>query len=126
MLRVADGRPQMVMYVTCAGTTTLWLVLASARTTHLVKAAGNGLPGLVGARLPSAPRAHLLDPAAVMNRTEGVLGLYRGFNASVMMFVPSSAIWWGSYGGCAATSPNLYARPRKGSSVKATNRITKD
>lgn len=34
-------------------------------------------------------------------RTEGVLGLYRGFNASVMMFVPSSAIWWGSYGGCA-------------------------
>ena len=37
-----------------------------------------------------------------------MLGLYRGFNASVMMFVPSSAIWWGSYGGC-APAPALAA-----------------
>ena len=31
-------------------------------------------------------------------RTEGLVGLYRGFGASVATFVPSSAIWWGSYG----------------------------
>ncbi|PRW59482.1 solute carrier family 25 member 44 [Chlorella sorokiniana] len=29
---------------------------------------------------------------------EGVRGLYRGFGASLAMFVPNSAIWWGSYG----------------------------
>ena len=47
-------------------------------------------------------------PAGFDCRAEGVLGLYRGFNASVMMFVPSSAIWWGSYGGC-APAPALAA-----------------
>lgn len=31
-------------------------------------------------------------------RNEGVLGLYRGFSISLMTFVPSSALWWGSYG----------------------------
>lgn len=31
-------------------------------------------------------------------RAEGVLGLYRGFGASIVTFVPSSALWWGSYG----------------------------
>ncbi|KAL4431627.1 hypothetical protein ABPG77_001469 [Micractinium sp. CCAP 211/92] len=31
-------------------------------------------------------------------RTEGVRGLYRGFGASLAMFVPNSAIWWGAYG----------------------------
>lgn len=30
--------------------------------------------------------------------TEGVLGLYRGFGMSIATFVPSSGIWWGSYG----------------------------
>ena len=30
---------------------------------------------------------------------DGVRGLYRGFGASVATFVPSSAIWWASYGG---------------------------
>ncbi len=49
--------------------------------------------------------------AGLARRTEGVLGLYRGFNASVMMFVPSSAIWWGSYGGCAPSwLPRMLAR----------------
>ena len=28
-----------------------------------------------------------------------MVGLYRGFTASVATFVPSSAIWWGAYGG---------------------------
>lgn len=31
-------------------------------------------------------------------RSEGVMGLYRGFGASIVTFVPSSALWWGSYG----------------------------
>ena len=39
-------------------------------------------------------------------RTEGVLGLYRGFSISLMTFVPSSAIWWGSYG---AFSNTIYS-----------------
>ena len=30
--------------------------------------------------------------------TEGVRGLYRGFGASIATFVPSSALWWASYG----------------------------
>lgn len=29
---------------------------------------------------------------------EGVGGLYRGFGASIATFVPSSALWWASYG----------------------------
>jgi Mitochondrial carrier protein len=28
-----------------------------------------------------------------------VLGLYRGFGLSIVTFVPSSALWWGAYGG---------------------------
>ena len=39
-------------------------------------------------------------------RREGVLGLYRGFSISLMTFVPSSAIWWGSYG---AFSNTIYS-----------------
>eukprot|EP00798_Chlamydomonas_sp_ICE-L_P011582 gene11582-34282_t len=31
-------------------------------------------------------------------KEEGFRGLYRGFGASVATFVPSSALWWGSYG----------------------------
>ncbi|KAG1666351.1 hypothetical protein FOA52_007889 [Chlamydomonas sp. UWO 241] len=31
-------------------------------------------------------------------RDEGVVGLYRGLGASIVTFVPSSAVWWGSYG----------------------------
>ena len=32
-------------------------------------------------------------------RAEGLLGLYRGFGLSIVTFVPSSALWWGAYGG---------------------------
>ena len=31
-------------------------------------------------------------------REEGIIGFYRGFGASMATFVPSSAVWWGSYG----------------------------
>lgn len=41
---------------------------------------------------------------------EGVLGLYRGFGASVATFVPSNAIWWASYGGWQAFLWEQYDR----------------
>ena len=47
-------------------------------------------------------RLSVLQP----DRTEGVLGLYRGFNASVVTFVPSSAIW------CGCSWRHLSAHPR--------------
>lgn len=28
-----------------------------------------------------------------------MVGLYRGFGLSIVTFVPSSALWWGAYGG---------------------------
>lgn len=44
------------------------------------------------------PRVNGLQLARQIVSEEGVLGLYRGFGASVVTFVPSSAIWWASYG----------------------------
>ena len=41
---------------------------------------------------------------------EGFRGLYRGFGASVATFVPSSAIWWASYGGWQAFLWEQYDR----------------
>lgn len=58
-----------------------WSMLAKARQSSVIPAVDMG--GLAVAR-------------AVI-REEGLLGLYRGFGASLMTFVPSSAIWWGSY-----------------------------
>lgn len=47
-----------------------------------------------------APAASMsgLQMARHIVRCEGVLGLYRGFGASIVTFVPSSALWWGGYG----------------------------
>lgn len=47
-----------------------------------------------------APAASMsgLQMARHIVRSEGVLGLYRGFGASIVTFVPSSALWWGGYG----------------------------
>lgn len=39
-----------------------------------------------------------LDVARKVLRSEGIRGLYRGFGLSVMTYVPSSAVWWASYG----------------------------
>lgn len=39
-----------------------------------------------------------LQMAKQIVRSDGLSGLYRGVGASIMMFVPSSAIWWSSYG----------------------------
>jgi hypothetical protein len=37
-------------------------------------------------------------------KTQGVRGLYRGYTASMMVYVPSSGIWWGTY--ASGTSPS--------------------
>ena len=61
---------------------------------------GGGAPAVKG--VPQAaphPRVNGLDLARQIIRREGFFGLYRGFGASVATFVPSSAIWWASYGG---------------------------
>jgi solute carrier family 25 protein 44 len=50
-------------------------------------------------RPPPPPARSGLAMARSIIAAEGVAGLYRGFGASVMTFVPSSAIWWAAYGG---------------------------
>eukprot|EP01026_Neomeris_dumetosa_P049462 TRINITY_DN43110_c1_g1_i2.p1 TRINITY_DN43110_c1_g1~~TRINITY_DN43110_c1_g1_i2.p1 ORF type:complete len:262 (-),score=33.19 TRINITY_DN43110_c1_g1_i2:72-857(-) len=40
-----------------------------------------------------------VDMARQIVRKEGLGGLYRGFSMSIMTYIPSSAIWWSSYGG---------------------------
>lgn len=37
--------------------------------------------------------------ARTVVQQDGVRGLYRGFGTSIATYVPSSAMWWGSYGG---------------------------
>ncbi|KAL4458943.1 hypothetical protein ABPG75_013808 [Micractinium tetrahymenae] len=71
---------------------------------------GGGPPGGAEAlRDPNARALAAADAAARRHtsglalarqivRAEGVRGLYRGFGASLAMFVPNSAIWWGAYG----------------------------
>jgi len=39
-----------------------------------------------------------LDVARKVLRSDGIRGLYKGFGLSVMTYVPSSAVWWASYG----------------------------
>lgn len=39
-----------------------------------------------------------LDVLREILRSEGVKGLYRGYGTSVVLYVPQSALWWGSYG----------------------------
>lgn len=64
-----------------------------------------GGPGGAAARDPNARALAAADAAAARHtsglalarrivRSEGVGGLYRGFGASLAMFVPNSAIWW--------------------------------
>ena len=47
----------------------------------------------------AAPRAQTgVQLARQIVAQEGFRGLYRGFGASVAVYMPSSAIWWSSYG----------------------------
>ena len=47
---------------------------------------------MIGSRVPA------LHMARSIVQQHGVSGLYRGLGASIMTFVPSSAIWWSAYG----------------------------
>ncbi|GMH37613.1 hypothetical protein BSKO_05486 [Bryopsis sp. KO-2023] len=46
----------------------------------------------------SGKRMNGISMARLIIREEGIRGLWRGFSASLMTFVPNSALWWGSYG----------------------------
>ena len=55
-----------------------------------------------GANKLPAPTRNAHDIAKFLYRTEGIRGLYRGYFASLFTYVPSSAIWWASYGVCSS------------------------
>lgn len=61
-------------------------------------AGSSGRAGAMAAASQLPPGMSGLAMARHIVRAEGVLGLYRGFGASIVTFVPSSALWWGSYG----------------------------
>ena len=73
-------------------------------TAFLCCAAGGRTAGSAGRAGAMSAAPHLppgmsgLAMARHIVHAEGVLGLYRGFGASIVTFVPSSALWWGSYG----------------------------
>jgi solute carrier family 25 protein 44 len=58
--------------------------------------AGVVIAGVVIARKLTHVRT-LPDAFCDILKTEGVRGLYRGYTASMMVYVPSSGIWWGTY-----------------------------
>ncbi|XP_065187015.1 mitochondrial substrate carrier family protein J-like [Sycon ciliatum] len=60
----------------------------SARASGAGAGAKSGTAGVQSAR----------QIAMNLYQTEGVRGLYRGYFASLLTYVPSSGIWWGSYG----------------------------
>ncbi|XP_031395052.1 solute carrier family 25 member 44 [Punica granatum] len=39
-----------------------------------------------------------LDVVRKVLKSDGIIGLYRGFGLSVVTYAPSSAVWWASYG----------------------------
>ena len=39
-----------------------------------------------------------LDVVQKVVKADGIRGLYRGFGLSVLVYSPSSAVWWASYG----------------------------
>lgn len=61
--------------------------------------AGGAMGAAAAAAATSGPRRmNGLELTRQIIAQEGLRGMYRGFGASVVTFVPSSAIWWASYG----------------------------
>lgn len=74
---------------------------AASRTS--AAASTTGRPVQSHLHVPQSPttvarRIGALQMVRLILKEEGLGGLYRGFGPSVATFVPSSAIWWGSYG----------------------------
>ncbi|GAX78654.1 hypothetical protein CEUSTIGMA_g6092.t1 [Chlamydomonas eustigma] len=53
---------------------------------------------LLGVTGETAAGPSALSIARSILREEGMTGFYRGFGASIALFVPASAVWWGCYG----------------------------
>lgn len=87
-------------------TTQAIIVPVDVVTQRLMIAGSRGWGGTANARMdPGAmslfhkKRINGLQMARKIVKAEGLRGMYRGFGLSVMTFVPSSALWWGCYGG---------------------------
>ncbi|EIE21419.1 putative mitochondrial carrier protein [Coccomyxa subellipsoidea C-169] len=74
------------------------LMVAGEPASSMGTASISGQGGAAVAAVGAPPRMNGVRMARHVIATEGVLGLYRGFGMSVATFVPSSGIWWGSYG----------------------------
>lgn len=63
---------------------------------------GGGSSRADSTSLPGSPhsdrRLNGMQLARQIIKSDGILGLYRGFGASIATLVPSSAIWWSAYG----------------------------
>lgn len=70
-----------------SSTATLRSVSTSSATAHAAGATATLQQGVSAVQI-----------VRVILKEEGVMGLYRGFGASIITYVPSSAIWWGCYG----------------------------
>lgn len=47
---------------------------------------------------PSLRKSELaIEIAKEILRRDGVVGFYRGYTASLLAYVPNSALWWGFY-----------------------------
>jgi solute carrier family 25 protein 44 len=71
---------------------------AGAQAQHAARAAAHAQASASGASAPAAAAAAVqrmngLQMVRLIVRQEGVLGLYRGFGASLATYVPSSALW---------------------------------
>jgi solute carrier family 25 protein 44 len=71
---------------------------AASQAQHAARAASHAQASASGASAPAAAtaaarRMNGLRMVQLILRQEGVLGLYRGFGASLATYVPSSALW---------------------------------
>ncbi|KAL9323568.1 hypothetical protein ACSQ67_008425 [Phaseolus vulgaris] len=102
--------PTRIIFLTALETTKVasLRMLEPFRLSETTQAAiSNGVAGMTSSLLAQAvfvpvdvaiPNIGGLDVARKVLRSDGIRGLYRGFGLSVMTYVPSSAVWWASYG----------------------------
>lgn len=65
-----------------------------------MSAQGKGDINPLGIKTNGANRGRFhvtIEVAREIYRRDGFLGFYRGYTASLMAYVPNSAMWWGFY-----------------------------